>query len=127
ARGATQPSGRGTGNGAPGAPRALAASGGGQATPVERRVLGDAPGQTTGQLRVAARRAVLAADPAAARERKERACHDAWVERWDEHAGTAALAGRDLPPADVLAADHSLSALAGSVRRPGVSGTMDQF
>jgi hypothetical protein len=97
------------------------------ATAVELQVLDDAPGQTTGQLRAAARRAVLAADPAAARERKERACRDARVERWDEHAGTAALAGRDLPPADVLAADHNLSALAGWLRRAGVSGTMDQL
>ncbi|HYV81565.1 MAG TPA: DUF222 domain-containing protein [Streptosporangiaceae bacterium] len=94
---------------------------------VEQQVLDHAPDQTTGQLRAAARRAVLAADPAAARERKERAARDARVERWDEHAGTAALAGRDLPPADVLAADHNLSALAGSLRRPGVSGTMDQL
>jgi Domain of unknown function (DUF222) len=97
------------------------------AAAVEQRVLDDAPGQTTGQLRAAARRAVLAADPAAARERKERACRDARVERWDENAGTAALAGRDLPPVDVLAADHNLSTLAGSLRRAGVSGTMDQL
>ncbi len=97
------------------------------AAAVEWQVLDEAPGQTTGQLRAAARRAVLAADPAAARERKERAGRDARVERWDEHAGTAALAGRDLPPADVLAADHNLSALASSLRRAGVSGTMDQL
>ena len=97
------------------------------AAAVEQQILDDAPGQTTGQLRAVARRAVLAADPAAARERKERACRDARVERWDEHAGTAALAGRDLPPADVLAADHNLSALAGSLRRAGVCGTMDQL
>jgi hypothetical protein len=97
------------------------------AAAVEQRVLDDAPGQTTGQLRAATGRAVLAADPAAARERKERAGRDARVERWDEHAGTAALAGRDLPPADVLAADHNLSALAGSLRRAGVNGTMDQL
>ena len=97
------------------------------ATAVEQQILDDAPGQTTGQLRAAARRAVLAADPAAARERKERACRDARVERWDEHAGTAALAGRDLPPADVLAADHNLSAMASSLRQAGVSGTMDQL
>ena len=94
---------------------------------VEQQVLDDAPGQTTGQLRAATRRAVLACDPAAAQERKERASRDARVERWDEHAGTAALAGRDLPPADVLAADHNLSALAGSLRGAGVSGTMDQL
>src|SRR5262249_37667537 len=49
------------------------------------------------------------------------------VERWDEHAGTAALAGRDLPPVEVLAADHNLSDLAGSLRRAGVSGTMDEL
>ncbi|HKA96727.1 MAG TPA: DUF222 domain-containing protein [Streptosporangiaceae bacterium] len=94
---------------------------------VERQVLRHAPGQTTGQLRAATRRAVLTADPGAARERKERARCDARVERWHEHAGTAALAGRDLPPAEVLAADHNLSALAGSLRRAGVSGTMDQL
>ena len=94
---------------------------------VEQRILGHAPGQTTGQLRAATRHAVLTADPAAARERKERARRDARVERWDEHAGTAALAGRDLPPAEVLAADQKLSALAGALRRAGVSGTMDQL
>jgi hypothetical protein len=94
---------------------------------VEQRILGHAPGQTTGQLRAATRHAVLTADPAAARERKERARRDARVEKWDEHAGTAALAGRDLPPAEVLAADQKLSALAGSQRRAGVSGTMDQL
>jgi Domain of unknown function (DUF222) len=97
------------------------------ASAVEQRILGDAPGQTTGQLRAATRRVVLAADPAAARERKERASSDARVERWDEHAGTGALAGRDLPPAEVLAADQKLSALAGSLRRAGVSETMDQL
>ena len=105
----------------------LAGLGDEHAAVVEQQVLDHAPDQTTGQLRAAARRAVLAADPAAARERKERAARDARVERWDEHAGTAALAGRDLPPADVLAADHNLSALAGSLRRAGVSGTMDQL
>jgi len=105
----------------------LAGLGDEHAAAVEQQVLDDAPGQTTGQLRAAARRAVLAADPAAARERKERAARDARVERWDEHAGTAALAGRDLPPADVLAADHNLSALASSLRRAGVDGTMDQL
>jgi Domain of unknown function (DUF222) len=105
----------------------LAGLGDEHAAVVEQEVLDHAPDQTTGQLRAAARRAVLAADPAAARERKERAVRDARVERWDEHAGTAALAGRDLPTADVLAADHNLSALAGSLRRAGVSGTMDQL
>jgi Domain of unknown function (DUF222) len=95
------------------------------ATAVEQAVAGSAPGQTTGQLRAATRRAVLAADPSAARQRKERAQQDARVERWDEHAGTAALAGRDLPPASVLAADQNLTALARQLKAAGVPGTMD--
>jgi hypothetical protein len=95
------------------------------AAAVEHAVAGSAPGQTTGQLRAATRRAVLAADPSAARQRKERAQQDARVERWDEHAGTAALAGRDLPPASVLAADQNVTALARQLKAAGVPGTMD--
>jgi hypothetical protein len=94
---------------------------------VEDEILGDATGQTTGQLRAATRRAVLSADPAAARRRKEGAVRDARVEKWEEHAGTAALAGRDLPPAAVLAADHNLTALARTLRQAGVPATMDQL
>jgi hypothetical protein len=94
---------------------------------VEGEILREATGQTTGQLRAATRRAVLAADPVAARRRKESAAHDARVEKWEEHAGTAALAGRDLPPAAVLAADHNLTALAHALRQAGVPATMDQL
>jgi hypothetical protein len=101
--------------------------GAGHSAAVERQILARAPGQTTGQLRAATRRAVQMADPAAARQRRQHAERDARVERWDEHAGTAALAGRDLPPAEVLAADHNLSAIARSLRRAGADGTMDQL
>ena len=97
------------------------------AAAVEERVLARAAGQTTSQLRAAARRAVLAADPDAARRRQEQAQRDARVERWAEYAGTAALAGRDLPPAEVLAADQHLSELARSLRAAGLTGTMDQL
>jgi hypothetical protein len=97
------------------------------ATAVEEVIIGAASGQTTGQLRAATRRAVLSADPRAARKRKERALLDARVERWDEHGGTAALAGRDLPPASVLAADQNLSALARQLQRAGAPGTLDQL
>jgi Domain of unknown function (DUF222) len=95
------------------------------AAAVERAIIGAAPAQTTGQVRAAAHRAVLAADPAAARKRKEEALRQARVERWAEPAGTAALAGRDLPPAAVLAADAHLSALAAQLKTTGVPGTMD--
>ena len=97
------------------------------AAAVEQAIIGAAKNQTTGQLRAATRRAVLAADPRAARKRKERALQDARVERWDEHGGTAALAGRDLPPASVLAADKNLSALARQLKSAGAPGTLDQL
>lgn len=92
---------------------------------VEQAVIAAAAGQTTGQLRAATRRAVIAADPAAARTRKQRAERDARVERWDEPSGTGALAGRDLPPAHVLAADRNLTALARQLQAAGVPGTLD--
>ena len=97
------------------------------AAAVEQAIVGAAAGQTTGQLRAATRRAVLSTDPRAAHKRKERALQDARVERWDEHGGTAALAGRDLPPASVLAADKNLSALARQLKRASAPGTLDQL
>ena len=97
------------------------------AAAVEAAVIGQAPGQTTGQLRAATRRAVLAADPGAARRRREAAQREARVEVWDEPAGTAALAGRDLPPAEVLAADRHISSVARRLRAAGVVGTLDQL
>jgi hypothetical protein len=95
------------------------------AAAVDAAVTGSAPGQTTGQLRLAARRAVLAADPTAARRRKEQALREGRVERWTEPAGTAALAGRDLPPTAVLAADANLTALAKQLKAAGAEGTLD--
>src|SRR5262249_26555313 len=97
------------------------------AAAVEERVLARAAGQTTSQLRAAARRAVLAADPDAARRRQEQAQREGGVGGWVESAGAAALAGRDLPPAEVLAADQHLSELARSLRAAGMTGTMDQL
>lgn len=94
---------------------------------VEERILRRAPGLTTSRLRAAARSAVIAADPAAAHRRKERAQQEARVERWTEDAGTAALAGRDLPPAGAIAADENLSELARRLKSAGVSGTMDSL
>ncbi len=100
---------------------------GDQAAAVEAVVIGRAPGQTTGQLRAAIRRAVLTADPAAARKQRERAAKEARVEVWSEHSGTAALAGRDLPPADVLAADTRIDALARQLKAAGIPGGLDQL
>jgi hypothetical protein len=92
---------------------------------VEKLIISAAPGLTTGQLRALARRAVLSADPKAARRRKEKALADARVEMFPETAGTAALAGRDLPPAAALAADKHLTALAQAMKAAGQPGTLD--
>ena len=94
---------------------------------VEAAVIGRAGGWTTGELRRAVRHQVIAADPAAARRRKEKAEKQARVERWTEDAGTAALAGRDLPPAGVLAADAHLSTWATRLKAAGLAGNLDQL
>lgn len=97
------------------------------AAAVEAAIIPRAPGQTTAQLRRSARQGVLAVDPAAARTRREKAQKEARVEIWDERAGTAALAGRDLPPADVLAADKHINSLAHQLRAAGAEGNLDQL
>ena len=99
----------------------------GHTAAVEERIFPRAGQQTSGQLRAALARAVLAADPGAARARREEAQRDARVLRWREDAGTAALCGRDLPSADVLAADQRISARARDLRSAGVTGTLDEL
>src|SRR6266487_2378919 len=87
----------------------------------------DAGGLTTGQLREVLHRAVLAHDPQVAAKRRRKAQKDARVESWAEHRGTAALAGRDLPPAEVLAADKHVDALARELTKAGTDGTLEQL
>src|SRR5580700_4354808 len=92
----------------------------------EAMVMPRAPGLTTGQLAYALQRAVAAVDPAAAERRKKRAEQDARVEVWMEPGrGTAAVAGRDLPAPEVIAADKRLTAAARWLKARGADGTMD--
>ena len=70
---------------------------------------------------------MLAIDAEAAIKRRTKAEKDARVETWTETAGTSALAGRDLPPAHVLAADRHLDALARWLKGHGAEGTLDQL
>ena len=93
----------------------------------EDMILPRAAMMTTGELGSACRRAVTAIDPAAARQRKEKALRDARVEAWFEDAGTAALAGRDLPPADMVAADQYIRAAARWLKDHGAEGTLAQL
>ena len=70
---------------------------------------------------------MVTVNPGAAAARRERAQRDARVELWREDAGTAALCGRDLPPADALAADQAITAYARDLKAAGLDGTMDQL
>jgi hypothetical protein len=49
------------------------------------------------------------------------------VERWSEDSGNGGLAGRELPPAEVLAADQRVTAWARELRKAGLEGCMDQL
>jgi Domain of unknown function (DUF222) len=92
---------------------------------VEAQILPRAGQMTTGQLRAALRRAVLAVDPDAARRRREQAEREARVEHWAEPEGTAGLAGRGLPPAAALTASSRLTQIAAGWKRLGAQGGMD--
>jgi hypothetical protein len=94
---------------------------------VEARILPAAGQQTTGRLRAAVTRAVLAIDPAAATKRREEAQQNPRVRRWQEDAGTAALAGYGLPPAEVLEADQRLTDRALALREAGLPGSLEEL
>src|SRR5271169_7021256 len=63
--------------------------------------------------------------PDKARKRREHEAKKTRVERWAEDSGNAGLAGRELPPAQVLAADQRVTAWAKQLRKAGVQGGMD--
>lgn len=71
--------------------------------------LPEAGGLTTRQLAARLRALILRLYPDAARKRAAKARGDARVEAWLEGSGNGALAGRELPAADMAAADASVS------------------
>ena len=73
------------------------------------------------------RRAALQHDPDAAGQRRREARKDARVEAWDEPSGNAALAGRQLRPADVIAIDKQLTSVAEWLQSMGADGTVSQL
>ncbi len=82
---------------------------------------------TTGQLRAAIRALILSADPDAARRRATKARADARVEAWQETSGNSALAGRELPAAEMIAADKRITAIAQALKKAGAPGNLDQL
>ena len=102
--------------------RAVAVLDPAEARAAEALVLGRAGRLTPAGLRSAIARAVIAVAPDKARERRVQAERDARVERWAEESGNAALAGRELPPAQVLAADQKITAWARQLKKAGLAG-----
>ena len=58
--------------------------------------------------------------PGEAKKRREHMAQRTRVERWAEDSGNAGLAGRELPPAEVLAADQRVTAWAKELRKAGL-------
>ena len=82
---------------------------------------------TTGQLRHALRTLIHLFDPDAVRTRQHKARDQARVEAWQETSGNHALAGRELDPADALAASQRITAIARRLHAAGADGTLDQL
>jgi hypothetical protein len=98
-----------------------------EARAAEEQVLDRAGRVTPGSLREAIRRAVMNVAPKKAKDRREAAARDARVEQWAEDSGNAALAGRELPPADVIAAGQRITWWARQLKKAGVDGDLDQL
>jgi len=98
-----------------------------EARAAEAMVLDRAGSLTPGALKAAIGRAVMEVNPEKARKRREQMARRTRVERWAEDSGNAGLAGRELPPAQVLAADQRVTAWAKQLRKAGLDGDMDQL
>jgi hypothetical protein len=97
-----------------------------EARAAEDKVLDRAGTLTPPALRAAIQRAVMEVAPNKAKQRREHEAKKTRVERWTEASGNAGLAGRELPPAQVLAADQRVTAWAKELRKAGLEGGMDR-
>jgi len=98
-----------------------------EARAAEALVLDRAGRLTPGGLASAIKRAAIEVAPDKAAERREKERRNARVQRWMEDSGNAALMGRELPPADVLAADQRITWWATRLKKAGLDGDMDQL
>ena len=107
--------------------RAVAVLDPAEARAAEGLVLGQAGRLTPAGLRSAIARAVIEVAPDKARERRKKAEPDARVEQWMEESGNAALVGRELPPAAVMAADQRITWRARQLKKAGLAGSIDEL
>jgi hypothetical protein len=98
-----------------------------EARAAEAMVLDRAGRLTPGALRAAIARAVMEVAPDKARKRREKAAKSAEVRQWAEFSGNAALEGRELPPADVLAAGQRIRAWADQLKAAGLEGSTGEL
>jgi hypothetical protein len=91
------------------------------------QLLDTAGSLTTGQLRHALRTLIHLLDPAAVRKRMTKARIGRHVEAWQETSGNMALGGREIDPADALAADTRITAIARALQAAGADGTLDRL
>ena len=110
---------------------ALAQLSGEDAAAAEAMVLADLPGKTYGQVARLAAGAAVTVDPdSATRRRQDAERNRSRVEMFREQSGAAALAGRELPTDQALAAQASVCARALAYQESGAfpDGTrMDQY
>jgi hypothetical protein len=107
--------------------RELAALSDLKAQAIAMALIDDAGKMTTGQLRGQLRAMVLWLDAEALRRRAERARAGARVETWPEGSGNACISGRELPPAEVIAADARITAIAKALKAAGAVGSLDRL
>src|SRR6478752_2493113 len=98
-----------------------------EARAADQKVLDRAGRLTPGALRAAIARAVMEVAPEKAKKRREVAAKFARVERWAEDSGNAALAGRELPPDAVFAAEQRIARWAGELKKAGLEGGTDEI
>ena len=98
-----------------------------EARAAEAMVLDRAGRLTPGALRAAIARAVMEIAPDKARKRREKAAKSADVLQWAEFSGNAALAGRELPPTDVLAAGQRIRSWADQLKAAGLEGSTGEL
>jgi Domain of unknown function (DUF222) len=96
-----------------------------KAREVEAKVLPGAGQLTPAQLRKRLRRAVIAADPAAAERRRADAERQAGVNLYPDEDGTATLAGTGLPAIQAAAAMAKITAMARARKAAGLGGGLD--
>jgi hypothetical protein len=86
-----------------------------------------ARGLTAAQLGERARYLAMKLDPESADRRQRRGKKDTRVETWQEGSGNAVLAGRELDPVVVLAANAYYDSIAALLKRAGLPGTLREL